>query len=271
MTFGQQFARLVTVTVVRWPRLWGLFRSRLTRSFDRLAPEWDTTRASPTRLDAISAALDAVPSPPAAVLDLGTGSGAVARHLAARWTGAQVTGADVSEGMIAAARNAATHRPRALRRRRRVVAAVRRRRVRARGVEQHDPVLRRVGACHGRRRARRRCLQPWAADADLGAARPRPARARAARIHALRDLLGRRGRQPPCPEAGSVVSFLPQGRSRRGSTGPDVSFRAATLAAPPPRAGKRRGEVAQLVEHTAENRGVAGSSPALAIPRVAPR
>ena len=27
-----------------------------------------------------------------------------------------------------------------------------------------------------------------------------------------------------------------------------------------------RGEVAQLVEHTAENRGVAGSSPALAIP-----
>jgi ubiquinone/menaquinone biosynthesis C-methylase UbiE len=42
------------------------------------------------------------------VLDLGTGSGAVARHLAARWTGAQVTGADVSEGMIAAARNSAT-------------------------------------------------------------------------------------------------------------------------------------------------------------------
>jgi ubiquinone/menaquinone biosynthesis C-methylase UbiE len=108
MTFGQQFARFVTVTVVRWPRLWWLFRGRLTRSFDRLAPEWDTTRASPARLDAISAALDAVPSPPAAVLDLGTGSGAVARHLAARWTGAQVTGADVSEGMIAAARNSAT-------------------------------------------------------------------------------------------------------------------------------------------------------------------
>ncbi len=31
----------------------------------------------------------------------------------------------------------------------------------------------------------------------------------------------------------------------------------------------RRGEVAQLVEHTAENRGVAGSSPALAIPTCA--
>ena len=31
-----------------------------------------------------------------------------------------------------------------------------------------------------------------------------------------------------------------------------------------------RGEVAQLVEHTAENRGVAGSSPALAIPSASP-
>ena len=40
--------------------------------------------------------------------------------------------------------------------------------------------------------------------------------------------------------------------------------------APPGRAGtlRCRGEVAQLVEHTAENRGVAGSSPALAIPTI---
>ena len=32
-----------------------------------------------------------------------------------------------------------------------------------------------------------------------------------------------------------------------------------------------RGEVAQLVEHTAENRGVAGSSPALATPPAMPK
>ena len=271
MTFGQQFARLVTVTVVRWPRLWGLFRGPLTRSFDRLAPEWDTTRASPARLDAISAALDAVPSPPAAVLDLGTGSGAVARHLAARWPGAQVTGADVSEGMIAAARDAATTD------RERYVAAD------ASALPFEDGAfelvalnnmipffdeLARVTAPGGHVAVAYSRGPP---DADLGAARPGPARARAPRIHALRDLLRRRGRQPPCPEAGSVVSFSAQGRSRRGSTGPDVSFRAATLAAPPARAGTRRGEVAQLVEHTAENRGVAGSSPALAIPGAARR
>jgi hypothetical protein len=37
------------------------------------------------------------------------------------------------------------------------------------------------------------------------------------------------------------------------------SYRQAKLSRP--------GEVAQLVEHTTENRGVAGSIPALAIPR----
>src|SRR5581483_12336094 len=45
-----------------------------------------------------------------------------------------------------------------------------------------------------------------------------------------------------------------------GCTGPDV-----LLSARPPLDWPSRGEVAQLVEHTAENRGVAGSSPALAI------
>ena len=38
-----------------------------------------------------------------------------------------------------------------------------------------------------------------------------------------------------------------------------------TIAEPSYTGGLHRGEVAQLVEHTAENRGVAGSSPALAM------
>ena len=46
MTFGQRFARLVTTVVVRVPFLWRFFRRRLTRNFDRLAPEWDATRVS---------------------------------------------------------------------------------------------------------------------------------------------------------------------------------------------------------------------------------
>jgi len=95
MTAGQWYARLATVVVVRSPRLWRVFRSRLTTGFDRLAPEWDTTRASPSRLDVINLALDAVEDPPATILDVGTG-----------------TGADVSEGMIAEAQRQATGRQR---------------------------------------------------------------------------------------------------------------------------------------------------------------
>jgi ubiquinone/menaquinone biosynthesis C-methylase UbiE len=100
VTVGQRFARLVTTVVVRRPALWRVFRGRMTRNFDRLAPEWDATRVSPERLLPIAAALDALPSPPERVLDLGTGSGRVARLAAERFTEAEVTGADVSAGMV---------------------------------------------------------------------------------------------------------------------------------------------------------------------------
>src|SRR3954462_9175605 len=71
MTFGQRFARFATDVVVRAPFLWRLFRGPLTRSFDKLAPEWDATRVSPERLPPALAPLRArdsprrcVPSPP---------------------------------------------------------------------------------------------------------------------------------------------------------------------------------------------------------------
>ena len=108
MTAGQWFARAATVVVVRSPRLWSLFRGSLSRSFDRLAPEWDTTRASPSRLDAIGAALDGLVEPPRSVVDLGTGTGSVARLVADRWSDAEVTGVDMSAGMIAEARRLTT-------------------------------------------------------------------------------------------------------------------------------------------------------------------
>jgi ubiquinone/menaquinone biosynthesis C-methylase UbiE len=108
VTNGQRFARAVTTLVVRRPILWKLFRGPLTRNFDRLAPEWDATRVSPDRLRTIGAALDALPAPPLNVLDLGTGSGAVARLAAARWATAEITGADVSAGMVHEAQQRAT-------------------------------------------------------------------------------------------------------------------------------------------------------------------
>jgi SAM-dependent methyltransferase len=108
MTGGQRLMRLVTDVVVRRPQLWRLARAVVVRNFDRLAPEWDALRVDETRLRPIDAALAAVPGTPVRVLDLGTGSGAVARLAAARWPDAQVTGADVSPQMVEEARRRAT-------------------------------------------------------------------------------------------------------------------------------------------------------------------
>jgi len=104
MTTGQRLMRVITGVVVRSPRLWRLARGVVVKNFDKLAPEWDTLRVDETRLRPIDAALAAVPGAPARVLDLGTGSGAVARLAAARWSEAAVTGVDVSPQMVEEAR-----------------------------------------------------------------------------------------------------------------------------------------------------------------------
>lgn len=107
-TPGQRFARIVTDTVVRRPRLWVLFRGPFRRMFDGLAPQWDGTRVSPAHLEALEAALARVDSAPVHVLDLATGTGAAARAAAARWPEARVVGVDLSPVMIEEARSRAT-------------------------------------------------------------------------------------------------------------------------------------------------------------------
>ena len=103
MTAGQRFARLVTDVVVRVPFAWRLFRGTMTRSFDRLAPSWES-RISDERLAPVKVALGALAEPPATVLDLGTGTGRVARIVAEAWPQSKVVGADVSPRMIDQAR-----------------------------------------------------------------------------------------------------------------------------------------------------------------------
>jgi ubiquinone/menaquinone biosynthesis C-methylase UbiE len=71
--------------------------------FDRLAPRWDTMR-SPEHLSSFELALDGIAGSPRRVLDLGTGTGAAAFAVAGRFPEAQVTGADLSNEMLAEAR-----------------------------------------------------------------------------------------------------------------------------------------------------------------------
>ena len=104
MTFGQRYARFVTTTVVRTPGLWRLFRGPTRRMFDRIAPDWEGTRTNPVRLAPALAAFAALPESPARVLDVGTGTGAVARLAAETFPQAEVVGVDVSGEMIAEAR-----------------------------------------------------------------------------------------------------------------------------------------------------------------------
>jgi ubiquinone/menaquinone biosynthesis C-methylase UbiE len=103
VTVGQRFARVVTDLVVRRPELWRLFRRPLRSQFDKLAPKWDGMRRS-DMLVPVETGLDRLSSPPARVLDVGTGTGAVARFVAARVPEAEIEGVDVSERMIDEAR-----------------------------------------------------------------------------------------------------------------------------------------------------------------------
>ena len=104
MTAAQRFARLVTDVVVRVPGAWRLFRRPLERNFDRMAATWDATRVSEERLRPVRAALEAIPAPPARVVDVGTGTGAAARLAASLWPEAEITGVDLSRAMIDEAR-----------------------------------------------------------------------------------------------------------------------------------------------------------------------
>jgi ubiquinone/menaquinone biosynthesis C-methylase UbiE len=93
----------VTNAVVRWPRLWPVFRPLMRRQFDRVAPVWDSMRMEDT-LAPYEAALGRIPGPVQRALDVGTGTGAGARTIRERFPTADVVGLDVSPAMIAEAR-----------------------------------------------------------------------------------------------------------------------------------------------------------------------
>jgi ubiquinone/menaquinone biosynthesis C-methylase UbiE len=103
VTFGQRFARVVTDLVVRRPILWRLFRGSMRKQFDKLAPAWDARR-DPQAFAPVEVGLDRLPGTPQRVLDLGTGTGSVARIVAARFPDADIVGVDIAERMLDEAR-----------------------------------------------------------------------------------------------------------------------------------------------------------------------
>jgi ubiquinone/menaquinone biosynthesis C-methylase UbiE len=103
VSFGTRFARLATDVVVRRPSLWPLFRRLTERTFDRIAPQWDTMRG-PDSLAPFEAALEAIEAPVTDVLDLGTGTGSGAAIVVRRFPDARVVGVDLSEEMLERAR-----------------------------------------------------------------------------------------------------------------------------------------------------------------------
>jgi ubiquinone/menaquinone biosynthesis C-methylase UbiE len=103
VTASQRLIRLITNLVVRWPRLWPIFRPIVRRLFDRIAPAWEGILQEDT-LAPYEAALDRVSGPVERAVDVGTGTGAGARVLRKRYPAAEIVGTDVSPAMLAEAR-----------------------------------------------------------------------------------------------------------------------------------------------------------------------
>jgi malonyl-CoA O-methyltransferase len=106
MMLGRRLARLATNVVVRWPRLWPIFRPVIRRQFNQIAPVWDAMRLEDT-FAPYEGALDRIPGPVARALDVGTGTGQGARLVAKRFPDAEVIGVDVAPAMLDEARRLA--------------------------------------------------------------------------------------------------------------------------------------------------------------------
>jgi len=97
---GQSVARKITDAVVRRPWTWRIFRGRMQRVFDELAPTWER-RLGPHHLLALQQAVAGLE--PRSIVDIGTGTGKAALALAEWFPTADVVGVDLSPVMVAEA------------------------------------------------------------------------------------------------------------------------------------------------------------------------
>lgn len=99
--------RILNGAVARAPWLWPALKRPMRRYFDDLAPAWDerATANQVANLTAFAAALLHVKPEPERVLDVGTGTGEAALFCAREFPRASVRGIDISEAMIACAKD----------------------------------------------------------------------------------------------------------------------------------------------------------------------
>jgi ubiquinone/menaquinone biosynthesis C-methylase UbiE len=93
----------ISTLVSRAPWLWPLVRRPVQRFWNRMASGW-SGRASPDRVAALEAGARRVPGSPLRILEIGSGTGDGAAVLAAAFPDARITGVDLSEEMVKAAR-----------------------------------------------------------------------------------------------------------------------------------------------------------------------
>ena len=106
--------RTLSFLVARAPWLWPLLRSPTTRFWDGMAAHWTQRTTTPGRMYPLEAALEHVGSP-RRILEIGTGAGDGAQLIAARFPDAELTAVDISERMLAIARDALPERVRLVR------------------------------------------------------------------------------------------------------------------------------------------------------------
>lgn len=94
----QLIGRTLSLIVARAPLLWPLLRRPVARFWDRAAESWDSG-ASPERMRPLMSALEALEAP-RRVLEIGTGTGAGAAVLKAKFPNADITAVDLSPEMV---------------------------------------------------------------------------------------------------------------------------------------------------------------------------
>ena len=99
--------RTVNAVATHAPWLWPVIRVPVQSFFDRAADDWDarTGAGSPDHLAALAVATQEIDPAPERALDLGTGTGEAALFLAREFPRASVRGVDLSERMIALAKD----------------------------------------------------------------------------------------------------------------------------------------------------------------------